>query len=673
MFPGNEPDNLEIIQDFPYEISDEPTVWIPLSDGVRLAARVWRPVVDEPVPTILEYIPYRRRDGRLADDEQIHPYFAGHGFACVRVDIRGSGDSEGLLLDEYLRQEQDDALEIIAWLAAQPWCDGNVGLMGLSWGGFNSLQVAARQPDALKAIIAVGATVDRYNDDVHYKNGCMVNENFGWGSSFMSFQTRPPDPAIVGESWRDIWLERLDNLPFFPEKWLSHQLRDAYWQHGSVCEDYSATKAATLIVTGWGDAYVNAVPRLLENLAAPCHAIAGPWAHQYPHLATPGPAIDFLGEALRWWRHWLKGEETGLDKEPVYRAYMQEGEPPDGFAATVAGRWVATNSWPTTAVSPQPFYLTNQGLSLAAAAAPPQIIHSPVDTGTASGEFIPHCLGPEMPPDQQMDDGRSLVFDSPPLAAPLDMWGDAVLTVALRSDCAAGHLIARLCDLAPNGRSQRVTFGVLNLTHRHGNDRTTPMPIDEPITLQLRLDHVAHRFPKGHKIRLALSTAYWPLINPTIENPTLALAESPASLSLPIYKGNREITLAPPTSPPPANIEQLRPPKNERRVIRDQAQRLSRVEILDDYGRQRFGDNGLVNEGIKRETYEIKWGDPLSNTAVFHWTQKVERDDWQTRTETHTSLHNDARHYYLTARVEAFIENESVWEKDWQVKIGRLP
>jgi putative CocE/NonD family hydrolase len=204
MFPAKDPSDLKVDSDFPHRVIDEPTVWIEMSDGVRLAARIWRPEGSDetPVPAVLEMIPYRRRDGTLVVDEAIHPWFAGHGIAGLRVDLRGSGDSEGLLLDEYLPREQDDAMEIIAWIAAQPWCDGNVGMMGLSWGGFNSLQVAARRPPALKAIIAVGATVDRYNDDVHYKRGCLLNENLGWATGLFSFTTRPPDPSVVGEAWK---------------------------------------------------------------------------------------------------------------------------------------------------------------------------------------------------------------------------------------------------------------------------------------------------------------------------------------------------------------------------------------------------------------------------------------------------------------------------------------
>jgi putative CocE/NonD family hydrolase len=678
MFPGQDPADLEIVTDFPHEVVEEPTVWIPLSDGLRLAARIWRPAGSDEaaVPAVLEYIPYRRRDGRLADDERIHPYFAGHGFASLRVDIRGTGDSEGLIRDEYLPLEQDDAVEVIDWIAAQPWCSGAVGMMGLSWGGFNSLQVAARAPAPLKAIIAVGATVDRYNDDIHYKNGCLLNENFGWGSSFFSFSTRPPDPEVVGEAWRAMWLERLENLTFYPENWLAHQARDAYWKHGSVCEDYGAIQCPVMIVTGWGDLYVNAVPRLLENLEVPCRGLAGAWAHQFPHLATPGPGADFLGDARRWWEHWLKGEDNGIDREPVHRAYCQEGQAPDPFAARVPGRWIAAEAWPAAETREEVLHLGPAGLTREAVPAPQASVRSPLDTGLSASELVPHCLGPEMALDQRPDDGGSLVFDTPPLEEALDIWGDPVVELTLSSDRASGNLVLRLCDVGPDGASERVTYGLLNLAHRNGNEDPAPVPPGEPVALRVRLDHVAHRFPPGHRLRLALATANWPQVWPAPDDPTLTLAPQPARLVLPVWSGGEgETRWTPegPKAPPAANIRSLRAPASDRRAVLDQAARTTAVEILDDYGELVFADNGMMNSGIKRETHRIAWDDPLSATADFHWTQELGRGPWRVRTETTTHLACDASDFHLSARVVAYEGDETVFEKTWATSIPRLP
>ncbi len=320
-----------------------------MSDGCRLAAKIWLPenAESEPVPALLEYIPYRRGDGTAVGDSTRHAYFAGHGYASVRVDLRGSGDSDGVLLDEYLPQEQDDAVEVHAWLAAQPWCTGATGMFGISWGGFNSLQVAARRPPSLKAIVTICSTDDRYADDVHYMGGCLLGvEALSWAATMLAFNARPPDPAAVGERWRELWLERLDGSPPFIEAWLSHQLRDSYWKQGSVCEDYSAIECAVYAVGGWADPYRNTVLRLLEGLPGPRKGLIGPWSHNYPEDGVPGPAIGFLQEALRWWDHWLKGIDAGIMDEPMLRAWMQESAPPAAFYAERPGRWVAEPSWP---------------------------------------------------------------------------------------------------------------------------------------------------------------------------------------------------------------------------------------------------------------------------------------------------------------------------------------
>ena len=329
-------------------------VWIPMSDGCRIAARIWMPKTagQEPVPAILEYIPYRKRDFMRARDEPIHRYFAMNGYASVRVDVRGSGDSEGVLHDEYTPQEHEDALEIITWIAAQGWCTGAVGMMGISWGGFNALQVAALKPQALKGVITLCSTDDRYADDAHYMGGCLLNENMQWGSILTLYSALPPDPQIVGERWRAMWRERLEALEPFPALWLRHQWRDDYWKHGSVCEDYGAIDCAVYAIGGWADGYSNAVPRLMASLACPRKGLIGPWAHVFPHDGVPGPAIGFLQEAVRWWDHWLKGRETGIMDGPALRIWMQESVAPQPQYDVWPGRWVAEDTWPSERIQP---------------------------------------------------------------------------------------------------------------------------------------------------------------------------------------------------------------------------------------------------------------------------------------------------------------------------------
>ena len=295
----------KIVDTFPHTISEIEFTRIPLSDGTHLACRYWIPedAGKKPVPAILEYIPYCTRDGTAARDEAMHPYFAGHGYAAVRVDIRGSGESEGVLLDEYLELEQDDALEVVAWIAEQPWCDGKVGMMGKSWGGFNGLQVAARHPPALKCIITVFSTDDRYADDVHYIGGCLTTQNPEWAFVMFQAMARPPDPALVGEAWRDMWQQRLDAMEPWIIPWMEHQHRDEYWKHGSVSENYSDINIPDYAIGGWADTYSNPDSRLVEELDSPRKGLVGPWGHQYMHQVVPGPGMGFQDEALRWWDH----------------------------------------------------------------------------------------------------------------------------------------------------------------------------------------------------------------------------------------------------------------------------------------------------------------------------------------------------------------------------------
>ncbi|MGH7541413.1 MAG: CocE/NonD family hydrolase, partial [Gemmatimonadota bacterium] len=298
---------MKILRELPRrvrEIEHEPIV---MRDDVRLSARIWLPEGAErrPVPALLEALPYRKRAGTRLRDEPIHRYFAGHGFASLRLDLRGTGESEGVLRDEYSEEEREDILEVLRWVAARPWCDGAVGMFGKSWGGINALQVAALRPPELRAIVTVCSTDDRFRRDAHYEGGALLNENLTWGSALMLQAAYPPDPAIVGERWEAMWRERLEALPFFPARWLRHGWRDPYWGRGSVADDLSRIRVPVLAVGGWADPYCTTVLHLLAGLETPCEGWIGPWAHLYPHDGVPGPPAGFLQECVDWWRRWL--------------------------------------------------------------------------------------------------------------------------------------------------------------------------------------------------------------------------------------------------------------------------------------------------------------------------------------------------------------------------------
>jgi putative CocE/NonD family hydrolase len=671
MFPsGAQPDSGEVVE-FPQRVVEEPNLWIPLPAGTRLAARLWRPAEGPPVPAIIECIPYRKRDATSIDDERMHPYFAGHGYAALRIDLRGSGESDGVLDDEYLTQEQDDLIAAIAWIAAQPWCSGQVGMMGISWGGFNSLQVAARQPEALKAIIAVGATVDRYHDDVHYKGGCVLNENFGWAATSLSFMSRPPDPALR-DDWREQWRHRLAHQPFVAENWFDHQTRDAYWRHGSVCEDYGKLKTPILAVTGWADAYVNFVAELMEHASGPRLGIVGPWPHAYPHLAMPGPTIGFLQEALRWWDHWLKGKATGIMDEPRYRVYCQEFSGADPYSLHTPGLWLGEHAWPSPNVSNADYALGHERLSEGPAQAnaidtSTLKLQAPADNGRQCGEYIPHCSGPEIAGDQREDDANSLCFDSAPLESTFTLLGRPRLSVRVSVDQPQANLIVRLCDVSPEGVSQRVSYGVLNLCHRNSHQSPSAVPTDTPLDVEVLLNQACHRFKPGHRLRLSVTTAYWPLVWPSPRAVTLSLHPGASRLSLPVRHApdvEPLVRFEPAVHPGPLQSRQTRTGTHRRDVIDELAGGMTRHEIVDDFGEVTY-DHVLINTASADERYHIDPKRPESARMSKSWVQAFRRDDWQAHTETWAELRCDSHWFYLEARLQAFENGERFMDRRW--------
>jgi len=640
-----------IVTTFPRAVRTIEHTTIPLKDGTQLAARIWLPEDAEqnPVPAILEYLPYRKRDGTYERDALTYPWLAGHGYAGVRVDIRGSGESDGLLSDEYARQEQDDALEIIAWLAAQPWCNGAVGMMGISWGGFNGLQVAARRPPALKAIVTICSTDDRYADDVHYMGGAKLNAGFGWASFFFGAMCHPPDPALVGERWRAMWLERLANVPLFLEIWTRHQRRDAYWRHGSVCEDYAAIECPVYAVGGWTDGYTNAIPRLLERLAVPRKGLIGPWAHAYPHFALPGPQIGFLQDMLRWWDHWLKGAETGVMDEPMVRAWMTDSVRPATYHETLPGRWVAEPCWPPPESKSQRLFLTDDGLRPERAPLAARAVRSPQTVGKDAGSWCPFGRATDQAGDQRADDARSLVFETPPLDETIEILGAVVVTLEIASDRPIANIAVRLCDVHPSGESLRVSFGVQNLTHRDGHETPQPLVPGERYQIRIQLNDAGVMFPAGHRIRLALSTTYWPMIWPAAEVATLTIFSG--TLDLPV----RPTQAADAALPPLPGPETATP--EQPTVIRPGLVRIDRLGLE------------LGTEG--KFAFDITDDDPLSATAEMQRTETIQRDAWQVRIETRMRLSCTRDAFLLQASLRAWEGAREVCHREWDRSIPR--
>ena len=671
----------EIIDKFPHRVEEWEHIWIPMPDGVRLSARVWLPEASSsaPVPAILEYIPYRKRDGTRVRDDCRHRYWAGHGYAAIRLDIRGTGDSEGLITDEYALVEQDDCIAAIAWIAQQNWCSGRVGMTGISWGGFNALQVAARRPPELKAIITHCSTDDRYADDVHWMGGCLLTDGFFWGSGFFHSMSLPPDPEIAGVNWRDAWLERLEHWqPPAPKIWMQHQRRDEYWQHGSVCESYADIECAVYAVGGWEDGYSNAVARMLAHLSCPVKGLVGPWGHKYPEQGIPEPAIGFLQHSLRWWDHWLKGINTGIMDEPTYTMFLQEHVTPDACLDAVPGNWITEPSWPSPRIKTRQLFLNASGLGYEAEDETLLSHESPQTLGVAGGSWCPYGLGgvsPDLAVDQREDDGRSLVFDSSPLTDALVVVGAPEVHLRLAVDQANAFVVVRLTDVSPDGVSRRVSYGMLNLSRRSGFDATVPMVPGEPTDVVIRLNDLAHQFAAGHRLRLAVSTTYWPMVWPSGSPASLTLTAAASRLALPVRPLDLDDEVEPVFDPvemaPPAKTTTMTPPDASRTIDRDLKTGRWTEKLVEDHGRYHIHDIDLDVTHSVHCTFDIVENDPLSADARWVWRSKLDRHGWHIDIEATTRLRADASDFIVDTDIDAKEDGISIFSKAWRDRIPR--
>ena len=665
--------------------------WIDLDDGRRLAARLWRPETDAPAPAVLEYLPYRWRDGTAPRDATTHPVFARAGYAGIRVDIAGTGNSDGVFDDEYSEQELGDGEQVIAWVARQPWCDGNVGMIGISWGGFNGLQLAFRRPPALKAIVTCCSTVDRYADDIHYMGGCLLTDNFNWGAQMLAYQSRPPDPALR-DDWRERWIERIETLPFLAARWLDHPARDAYWRHGSVCEDWQAIEAAVLAIGGWADAYVNAPPALAANLSAPARALVGPWEHKYPHIAEVD-AADFHGEVVGWFDCWLKGERNGAEDLPAYRTFVQEHrEPPSPLYGPRSGRWIGEANWPSPNVASTTLYLgaSTGTLSRSGEALPggesqaphsgagrlsevpgagERVVATPHTVGVSAACFCPGMrIDNELAADQAPDDAASVCFDTDALEAPLELLGRPAVEIAFSADRPVAQLCFRLCDVAPDGVSHRITYRAFNLTHHAGPESPAPLDPGRICRARIALNECAHRLRPGHRLRLAVSTSYWPVAACDV---TLHLAQ--CRLVLPERRAADEMDPAAPDRPaqfPVQAAETLREPANrtERRVGADG---IHVFETFDDFGATRDLEHGLENGSHVEQRYSIHPDDPLSARHEARWRYEFRRGDWSVRVDSQSVMTSDADSFHLAREVTAREGDTVVIARKWEEDIPR--
>jgi uncharacterized protein len=645
-----------------------------MSDGIELAATMFFPDVgDGPWPALMEALPYRK-DDVTASSVGHYASLADAGYVLSWLDIRGTGSSGGIATDEYTAAERKDLVEVVDWLATQPWSSGAVGMFGTSYGGFNSLQVALEAPPALKAIIPIFASDDRYNDDVHYYGGALKQlDVVDYPTYMVAMNALPPVPSLWGEGWREEWKRRVDGLEPWFLKWLSHQQRDDYWKYGSARERIEDIRAATMIVAGWADGYTNIALRSFPRMQAPVRLLIGPWSHGAPESCRPGPNIDFMAEMLRWFDHWLKDADNGIDREPPIVVYQQRSTLPDPLRNEVRGEWRFEETWPPERLRPTPYALA-AAESGGLAAGEGDTDELPVD-GTVGETAWISCAG-GLPwgqsADQRPDEARSLTYTWEPLPEDLDLFGHPVLRARVTCDRPTAYLSAKITDVFPDGTSSLVVRGMANLAYRSPGDQALPVAPGEPIDLELELEAIAWTVEAGHRIRLDLAGSDWPNAWPPPDHATLSIDRSTASLELPVLDGPPPITERPPIREITGHQHDLESTDEGwwRWVVEDDRQglRVARTGYggtaeLDGSGslyRDRYG--GVV--GVSRTAPGVAFADGEAEFEVGYPEATV-------RTTSHVRLDSDPQTYRVTIEVVAHENGDERFRRTWEQTFPR--
>ncbi|MFO1056447.1 MAG: CocE/NonD family hydrolase [Dongiaceae bacterium] len=653
------------------------------------------------LPAILELNPYRRRDGTLYGDSKMYPWFAANGYLCFRVDLPGSGDSEGVLTDEYSAVELAACVEVIRQIAALPICDGNVGMMGKSWSAINSLMVAARDdcPEALKAIIVCCGSDDRFDDDVHYMGGAMMMDNAAWPSSMWGWLALPPDPAVVGEGWREQWRARIRAADFWFRQWATHQTRDAYWAETSVRDHYDRVKVPVFVLSGWEDGYKNTAERCTRSLGAlgkPVAGLIGPWGHKYPFDGYPGPRIDWLRYIVtHWWDRWLKGARPDpASTWPEMVVWLGRSRAAGRVPGVEDdGTWVAEDhDWPSR-MRERAFHLWPDATLRDQGGAPHQVLPVPADVvvGTAQLETSSwgDCRNGDLPADTGPDDSHSLRFDGQPLAEDLACFGYPRLSLNLRCDKPLGAIAVRLSEVAPDGSAHLVVYGLFNLCDAAG-DLAAPRPVpSDAFTMAVTLPVLGHVFRRGWRLRLSIAPFSFPALWASPEAPALQLATGR------LGDGPESALLLPerPPRPEDAGVQALlgpaattycdpelylRPERSERdgattRIV--EAATIDgrpglRVRKRFDNGDTVFGGmlDNLRFDQVLEEISEVVAGDPLSATFVGRNRTVLSRGDWSVRSSTSTRIWSERTPdggfaFRYEASVETFVGDEPFEQK----------
>jgi putative CocE/NonD family hydrolase len=654
-------------------------LFVTMRDGVRLAATLYFPSDGPPAdarrPALLEALPYRKDDLTGTDGyrEEYHRLADEHGYVVCRLDIRGTGSSEGMPVDEYTDDEHEDIVEVIAWLASRDWSNGAVGMYGTSWSGFNSLQVAMRRPPALKAICSIFASDDRYADDVHYFGGALKQLDLvDWPTYMEASNVLPPVPRVYGDGWRELWERRLDGYEPWTLTWLEHQTYDDYWKRGSLREDYGAIEAATMLVTGWADGYTNIALRGFAGLRCPKRLVAGPWAHASTETSRPGPNVDLVPEMARWWDRWLKGIDNGVDRDPPIVLFVRRPTTPAADLDEHRGEWRFEPGWPLD---------RSRDLALPLGGSErdgegPDALDIRGDVGWTAWISCAGGLPWGQPQDQRPDEVFSLVYDWAQLAEELEVLGHPRVTARVTSSAPVAYLSAKLCDVHPDGTSQLVTRGLLNLSHRNSREHPAPLVPGEAVDVSLELEVTSWVFERGHRIRLDLAGADWPNAWSPPSPGRLTIDRAGSALVLPTLVGPSpvdRVSRLPAPRRPRAHMESARGDEVEEvtwRIEHDVLRRETRA-VVRSGGPSEATDVVPAMDQRYEGTVGVSTDDPGRAFVDSSATYELRFPEATVRSSSHLRVDSDAEAYHVRIRIEAGEGDVVRWSRSWQRRVAR--
>jgi putative CocE/NonD family hydrolase len=588
------------------------------------------------------------------------------------VDIRGTGNSEGRLIPyEYSEIEQADGEVVIDWLSKQAWSNGNVGMFGISWGGFNSIQMAARKVPALKAIIAIDATEDLFQDDVHYMDGIMHLDS--WEMSMDIDNTRPgaPEYTIDDDNFRN----RFDTEPWMLT-YKTRQRDGTFWDRASLRDRYDDIRVPAFLIGGWYDGYRDSIPRMLEHVKnAPVKAIIGAWDHTWPNEPYPNPGMEWRHEAVRWFDHWLKGEDTGILEEPRLAVYVRDWHPPGPHLEFAPGRWRYEDGWPLKrnldrVLYPQP----NHTLAAEAPAATTHELRYIPSVGFEAGG--PVMWWGDVAHDQRGTDAFSLVYDSEPLTENLEILGLPHATLQVAANATRANWFARLSDVAPDGTVTQVAGAGMNGTHRDSAREPKALVPGESFALDIEMHFTSWVFPKGHRIRLAVNNAQWPMLWPTPEAMTTELRLGASRLTLPVVPyAKRPVPdyLPPAQDPKYADYETIDAGTTSgygeiSSVDRNPQTGVVVAKATNDGGTRFPWGTERTFETIR---YEIKDDAPADARVIGTHRMEVELPGRKLVWDAELSFHSDRENFYYSYRRRLTENGKPVREKTWNQTIPR--